>query len=86
MKPRALRGRLDAQSNVKFGGNGIDSPAENRLLQWVAGRETGPCVMKSAKANSGFNAPNFSRNCSQFVRLPFPETGRSRLHRETQLL
>ena len=42
--------------------------------EWVAGREIGPRVMEPAKANSGFNAPNFSRNCSLFVQLPSPET------------
>ena len=45
---------------------------------WVACRETGLRVVEPAKANSGFKAPNFSCNCSLFVRLPFPETGRSR--------
>ena len=54
--------------------------------EWVVGRKTGPCVVEPAKANSGFNAPNFSCNCRLFVRLPFPKTGRSPPCRETQLL
>ena len=54
--------------------------------KWVAGHETGPHAMESANANSSFNAPNVSCNCSLFVRLPFLETARSRLRRETQLL
>ena len=41
----------------------------------VAGHETGPRVVEPAKANSGFNAPNFSHNCSLFVRLLSLETG-----------
>ena len=54
--------------------------------EWVAGRETGPRVVEPANANSGFNVPNFSRNCSLIVRLPSPETGQTRLRREMQLL
>ena len=46
--------------------------------EWVAGRKTGPHVVELAKANCGFNAPNFSKfNCSLFVRLPSPTTSRN---------
>ena len=54
--------------------------------EWVAGRKTGPPCREPTKANSSFNAPNFSRNCSLFVQLPSLETGRPRLRRVTQLL
>ena len=50
----------------------------------VACRETGPCVVEPAKANSGSKTPKCSRNSNVFVRLPSPETGRPRLGRETQ--
>ena len=62
---------FNAQSTVNFSGNGVDSPAEKNgsfSREWVVGRETGPRVLEPAKANSSFNAPNFSRNCSLFVR------------------
>ena len=42
--------------------------------------------MEPAKVNSGFNAPQCFRNCSLFVRLPYTETRRPRLGRETKLL
>ena len=35
--------------------------------------------MEPAKANSGFNAPKFSRNCGLFVRLPSSDNGRLQL-------
>ena len=54
--------------------------------EWVAGRKTRPRVIEPAKANFGFNAPNFSRNCSLFVWLQSPDTGRPRLRQERQLL
>ena len=42
----------------------IRRPKTGESREWVAGRETGPRVVESGKANSGFNAPNFSRNCT----------------------
>ena len=53
--------------------------AGSSCCELVACRETWPCVVEPAKVNSGFNAPRCSRNCSLFVRLPSPETGRPRL-------
>ena len=71
----------------RFGGN-ADSPAENRSSSrdLVACRETGPRLVEPAKANSGCNVPQCSRNGSLFVWLPSPEIGRPRLGQETQLL
>ena len=45
----------------------------------VACRETWPRVVEPANANSGFDAPKFSRNCDLFVRLPFPDNGKLQL-------
>ena len=51
------------------------------IRELFASRKTGHGVVEPASANSGFNAPEFSRNCSLFFRLPSLETMWSRLYR-----
>ena len=78
---------LTGQSNVSVETALVRLPKTGcSSRELVACCETGPRLVEPAKANSGCNALKCSRNCSRFVRLPSPETGRPRLGRETDLL
>ena len=67
----------------RFGGHGADRKPALPAVKWWRVAKRGPCVMKPANANTGFNAPKCSRNCSLFFRLPSPDNGRLHLGRVT---